>query len=538
MKKIFFLPLILFAFVFASAQSFDEANEKLYYERYHSAETIFHKMLKQDPANARAWYGLTRSYVEQDDLSMAADSLMVAPVTIHSDPYYKVARGMILLQQNKSTEANALFNDALEQTKYKDESVLAAVASAHIQARNGNGNYAVELLNKAIKRAKNDPALYVLLGNAYRKLVNGTESYKAYTKAIEKNKNYAAAYHRIGEIFKTQNNPAIYLDYFKKAINADTAYGPALYSLYLYEFYHNPAQASNYYQRYLANTDVSIQNEYDMADLLFLNKQFTTTIQKAEKIVQIEGDKAHPRLYKMIGYSYAENKDTTNAIEYMERYFEIAHDTMKIARDYVTLGEFYAAGENDSLASIFLAKAVTLEKDTTALYKYYKKLSQLAAAKKDYPAQAKWLEAYYTGNENATNVDLFNWAIAHYRSDNFVMADSVFGIYIQKYPEQSFGYYWQAKSKALRDPEMKEGLAVPAYQKLIEVLGQDTTDVNYTKWMIEAYGYLAAYEANTNNDYATAVEYFEKVLEFDPVNEDAKKYIGILEKGLADKASN
>ena len=108
----------------------------------------------------------------------------------------------------------------------------------------------------------------------------------------------------------------------------------------------------------------------------------------------------------------------------------------------------------------------------------------------------------------------------------------MFGLYAQKYPEQSFGYYWQAKSKALLDSGMKEGLAVPAYQKLISVLGKDTTDANYKKWTVEAYGYLATYEANKEKDYPEAVGYFEKMLEVDPTNEDAKKYIAILEKRI------
>jgi lipoprotein NlpI len=48
--------------------------------------------------------------------------------------------------------------------------------------------------------------------------------------------------------------------------------------------------------------------------------------------------------------------------------------------------------------------------------------------------------------------------------------------------------------------------------------------------MVEAYGYLAAYEVNHEKDYAQAVDLFEKVLEVDPENASAKKYITILEK--------
>ncbi|MGZ3881983.1 MAG: hypothetical protein ACXVBF_11620, partial [Flavisolibacter sp.] len=87
------------------------------------------------------------------------------------------------------------------------------------------------------------------------------------------------------------------------------------------------------------------------------------------------------------------------------------------------------------------------------------------------------------------------------------------------------------------DKDMSKGLAVPAYQKLIEVLEKNPNDANYKKWIVEAYAYLAAYETNTQKNYAEAVNYFEKVLQVDPGNTDAKKYIDILEKNLDNKGS-
>jgi tetratricopeptide (TPR) repeat protein len=191
-------------------------------------------------------------------------------------------------------------------------------------------------------------------------------------------------------------------------------------------------------------------------------------------------------------------------------------------------------GKEDSVLA-FYEKAAAMEKDSTALFGYYKNLSNLAKSKKDYASQAQWLGKYYDGNDKASNVDLFNWGLANYLSENYAMADSVFGLYVKKYPEQSFGYYWQAKANASLDKEMVNGTAIPYYKKLVEVMQADTANANYKKWMVEAYAYLAAYEANTEKDYAEAVGYFEKVLEVDPENGDAKKYISLLE---ADKTTS
>jgi tetratricopeptide (TPR) repeat protein len=233
-----------------------------------------------------------------------------------------------------------------------------------------------------------------------------------------------------------------------------------------------------------------------------------------------------------------ELKDSAKAINYMQQYFDKGEDSNFIAKDFETMALLFSnvKGKQDS-ALVFYEKAASIQKDSSALFGYYKNLSNLAKAKKDYASQAKWLDKYYNGNDKATNVDLFNWGLANYLAEDFAMADSVFGMYVAKYPEQSFGYYWQARSNAALDKDMEQGTAIPFYKNLITALEKDTANTNYKKWMVEAYAYLAAYEANTEKDYTEAVGYFEKVLEVDPENSEAKKYIAILEKNSESEGS-
>lgn len=537
MKKISILSIAILGAFALQAQTVEQGAQQIYYERLQSAENIFNQLVKQDPNNSTAWYYLEKDYLLEDKLDKATESIQSAPETIKSQPWYKVAYGTVLLQQGKKDEAANYFNDALKETKEKDAGILAAVADAHVNAKAGDANYAIDLLDKAIKRDKKNPSLYVLQGDAYMKLSNGSEAFKAYQEATKVDDKYAQAYHKLGEIFVSQKNPETYVDYFQKAIAADPNYAPSLYRLYVHEFNRNPAKAMEYYNQYLAKSDHSIENEYDLADLFFINKQFDKAIQKADAVVKAEGEKVQPRLYKLISYSYAEQKDSTKAYDYIQKYFEKEVDSNMVAKDYLLRGDLYAAlNDNDSLAFVYYDKAVSLEKNTAELENYYKKFAELAAANKNFSQQAKWLGKYFTSTDKGTNIDLFNWGLAHYRAEEFVAADSVFGIYVAKYPEQSFGYYWQAKAKALQDKDMSQGLAIPAYLKLVEVLEKNPTDPNYKKWMVESFAYLAAYETNTEKDYAEAVNYFEKVLKVDPENTDAKKYIDLLAKNI-DKGS-
>src|SRR6218665_3337140 len=171
---------LIFSFVnvsFAlSAQSIADGKSYLENERYASAESAFHAVFNQEPANE------------------AADTLALAPPSVHEDPYYLVAYGGLLLNTDKADSANHYFEQAISLTKSKDAGILAAVAEAHIESAKGNPDYALQVLEKALKRDKKNAGLLVLQGNAYRRLHKGSEAYQAYQEAIGLDKNSPNVY--------------------------------------------------------------------------------------------------------------------------------------------------------------------------------------------------------------------------------------------------------------------------------------------------------------------------------------------------------
>lgn len=538
MKKVFLLVILVSEYFYLSAQSENAGREHYYYQRYSSAEAFFHNAIKQEPGSADAWLWLIKSYVISSQTKNAIDTLHWAPVTIHEEPHYLVAKGTVLLAANKTDSAGIYFTRAIDITKGKNAEILGLVADAHIGAANGDMNYAIEQINKALKRDKNSALLYTKLGNAYLKMHNATEAYKAYSAAIEKDRNHAEAYYQLGYIFLTQKNTELYVDFFNKAINADKNYAPAYFELYEHYLYKDPAKAKEFFDRYTALSDKSLKQEYAYTDLLYLTKDYQNAITHAKALITRENPQ--PRIFKLVAYSYTELKDSAMALSYMKQYFDTHADSLFIAKDYETMAELYdALNQNDSTMTYY-DKAIGATKDSSRLYYYYEKLALLAKAKQDYAAQAKWLGRFYTGNAKASNVDLFNWGIAAYRAADYLQSDTVFKIYKEKYPEQKFGYYWLARSNAAIDTAMTEGRAVPHYQKLIEVIGTDSLaslTATDKKWLTESYSYLAAYETNTEKDYKEAIDYFSRVLEIDPANDNAKKYITILEDNLKKEES-
>ncbi len=533
MKKIFFVPLF-FSFFSALAQEISQAENLLYYKKFESAEDLLRQILKAEPENDQAWYLLSEAQHNLSDKPGLETELQSVPETVKDEPYYLVANGKILLDQSNVPEADKYFEQALEKTKYKNPEILLAVAKAIVESEKGDANHAIDLLNKAIKRNKYSAELYTELGKAYRKLNNGTEAFKAFRQAIEADKNFAEAYYLTGMIFRSQKNPELYLEYFRKAITADPKYAPAYYQLYHHYYFRIVDTAKGYLEKYIALSDHKIENDYDYADILYLTKNYAQAIELAKKIIEMDKENMPARIYKLIAYSYQESGEHQKAFDYLQQYFAAAPDTVVIAKDFVFLADLYKERQDIDSAIYFFKSGAALESDTASLIKYYKTIADLAKQQKDYAETAAWLGKFYQTNIKATNVDLFNWGIALYQAHNYEGSDSVFSLYAEKYPEQEHGYYWRARNNAIIDSSMEQSLAIPYYLKVIEIGQLDSTG-NSKKHLIEAYGYLAGYEANKNKDYAKAIEYFETVLQLDPENKQAQKYVQILRQAMDKK---
>jgi len=529
-KKLTFAICLLLVMGGLRSQSTVEACRLLYYQRYEGAAHLLQSIIKADPNNAEAWWLLTRTYLHDGKTAIIRDSLRLLPAGNANAPLILCAYGQTLLQDHKKDSALLCFNKALEETKQKDPKVLLAIAIAQQDAPEGDANYAIDLLNRAIKKDKRNPELYVAMGNAYRKLANGTESYKAYQEALNQDNRYAEAAYRLGKIFVSQGNDALYVKYFTDAVTADSLYAPAWYELYYHYYFKDVNKAMDCLRHYIAASDRSSANDYLLTDLFYASRKYQDAIRHAQQILGQQGQQTEPRLFKLIAYSYKELDDSARALEYMRAYFGRQQDTGFVVKDYETMGDIYDKMQQPDSAATYYVRAAAMEKDTTKSIAYDKKLAELYKKLKDYPNQAIWLGKYYQHSLQSTNLDLFNWGLANYMAKNYPTADSVFGLYETKYPDQDFGYYWRARSDAAIDTGMTMGIAIPHYLKLIDIAVKDTTSKTNRKHLVESYGYIAAYKANAEKDYTGAIDYFEKLLSLEPGNTDAQRYISILKK--------
>jgi tetratricopeptide (TPR) repeat protein len=510
---------------------YEEIWQLLHHKRYVSAEKKVSELLRTEPANSAHWYWQSHVLLMKKDTAGLMKLGEQLPATIADDAWTDIVRGSIALASDNATEARSLFDKAADRGR-KNADILAAVAAANIYSRGGDKGYAIELLNKAIKRNKKDPELHKMLGDAYFRMSNGSDAYAAYNNALKLNTAFAPALYEIGKIFLTQHNTDVYLDYFNRAVAADAGHAPALYELYSHYRQHELERSLDFFKRYYAATDVAPADDYHYANMLYLTRHYDEAEQKIQQA--LPSSPIENEFRKLLAFVYREANKPDSAIVHMKLYLADTADTDATPEDYAFMASVFEKvdGQRDS-AAVYYLKALAVQTDTTVFASYYKKLADFAKARKDYASQAHYLEQYHHYEPNAGNVDLFNWGIALYQTSQYAASDSVFGIYATKYPDQVYGHYWRARSNAAIDTAMTQGLALPYYEALIKVAEKDTTVQLNKKYLGEAYGYLATYAANQKDDYAGAIEYFEKLLEVDPGNEDAQKYIEILERRTA-----
>jgi hypothetical protein len=440
-----------------------------------------------------------------------------------------------MINGNKA-EAQTKSDELIKETKGKNAEVLKALARAQTDAKQGEGNYdyALELLDKAQKRSKKDPGIPMLMGDAWRRKGDGGKAVSSYQAAIALDPNYARANYAIGRIYLTQGNQSVYVKHFTDAINQDANFAPAYYELYYHYYFRDVNEAKNYLEKYIAHTDKTIDNDYMLVDLLYVSQKNKEAIEMANGLLQKQGDSAKARLYKLIAYSYAAMGDSANALKHINTYFSKEKPGNYVAKDYALKADLIN-NNNDSatrMESIALMEKA-IELDTLADNKagYMKQVADMYKLQGNRSQEANWLGKVFTTKKDPSNLDIYYWGLAHYAAKEYPQADSVFGIYTEKYPDHIHGYLWRAKSSAIIDSTMENGLALPYYSKVIEIADDDAA--TNKSLLIQAYGYLGAYQANVKKDFPVALENFEKILQLDPGNADAARYTGILKKWIA-----
>ena len=516
------------------AQSVDQGKKFLYYERYKSAQETLEKVVSANPNNIEAVYWLGQTLLEQKD-SIGAKNLYQKLLQQNGNaPLVMAGIGEVELMEGKVNDARQRFETAITLTKGKDIDVLNAVARANVHARPGDANYAIEKLNQATQvKGFKDPETYMVMGDAYRKLVDGGNAVTSYNKAFQLDPKLAEAKFKIGRVYATQGNAEAFLPMYEEATQIDPAYTPAYYDLFYYWYSRDVNKAAVYLDKYAANADQGPNMEYLKTDFAYSKgDDFPGAIAKAKQLIQQYGDKVNPRMYRLIAYASDKIKDYPAAKDAMNTFLAKAAPEEILPGDYTLLANVAAqVPGNEQEAFANYEKAIAKDTLVENKVKLINEAAALAKKLNDRKQEAKWLGIAVGLKESPSQTDLYNWGTAWYQAGEYKTADSIFcGIYQSKFPDQIYGYLWCARSKRAQDDTANfQGVATDAFKLLAEKATQ-LDSVKYKAQIIESYFYLITVSNDVKKDKAAALDYTNKILALDPTNATALRIKEILEK--------
>lgn len=532
MKKIktgiIFLALMFFA-NFLFAQSIEDGKSFMYYERYKSAKDVFQKILASNPANEEAAYWLGQAYIAPDDRTAKdladAKALYQSKLTANpNSPLLIAGMGHIELIEGKKQDARNRFETAISLSQGKSIPVLNAVgfANGSPDSKNGDAAYAVEKLKQATQVKKfNDPDVYANLGDAYRKFADGGNAILSYEAALALNPKYARAPFRIGKVYQTQGpaQEAIYMKYFNDAIALDPKYAPVYYNLFNYYYENNVSRAAEYLDKWLANSDDDPKACFYRASLKYAQGLFNEAIAKADECIATEGASPYPNIYGLKAYSYNRLKDSVNAKAMFEEYFKRQAPDKIGGGDYSTYATLLLKFPgNEARAGELIDKAVQLDSIVNNKVTFLKSIALVYDNQKNYLQAAGWYNKVLDVKKDYGKVDLYNAGYGFFRGNAFDSSIIVFNKYIDKYPDDIFGYYMVGKAFAGKDSTGALGLAVPSYMKAVQI-GEAAADKEKVKnQLIGAYKYFIEYYYNVKKRQDSALVYVDKAIALDPTD--------------------
>ncbi|RFM29621.1 tetratricopeptide repeat protein [Deminuibacter soli] len=535
------LTLLALAFTsaIAFAQSVDDGIKFLYYEKNKSAKEVLQKLVNDKPKDAYAIYWLGQAFIQDKDYNAAKALYQKALTDGVNDPWIWVGSGEVeLLTGGDINSAKQKFEQAITATtatkgKTKgqpDPAILNAIGRANAagSGKQGDPAYGIEKLKKAAELDPKNPDIFINMGILYLKQggEKGGDAVEAYREATVRDPKYAKAYYRTGLIYQSQNNKEAMDKWFGDAVTADATYAPVYLAYFNYYSDKDVNAAKEFLDKYIANADKDCATDFYMADYLFRAGKYQESINKAKEM-EAGACKDYKPISLVYAMDYGRVGDTAQAKTYWDKYLT-SEDSAKIPLDaYKGAGNFlkHVKGSEQN-AITYLLKAQALDTVKANQMSYYDSIASAYKAMNMPAERYDYLKKSAAINPKMSNADIFNLGTAAMDAKDYTVADSMFAIYREKYPDQALGYSLAVKSAQAADTTGAK--AVGPINDYITFLSKDTVK---NKQIIGYYhAILGGYYANTAKDVDQAIAEFEKAVAMDPTNTQYPAYLAQLQK--------
>ncbi|MBA3970545.1 MAG: tetratricopeptide repeat protein [Bacteroidetes bacterium] len=500
-------------------QTLNDAIKLTTNEQFESADAAFKTLILSQPNNGEYYFYSGENYFKNDNLEMANTMYQKGADVNATNALPYVGLGKVQWYKNQSAEAKANFFKATTLAAGKNATVLMKIAEVYISAPTKNLPDAFTLLAQATKLEPKNPEGFILTGDAFLEQNNGTKAVENYEKAGALDPKSPRALLKQGQVWNRAKNYNLAIDTYKKAKNIDSTFAPAFREAAdIYIKANRFGEAVYNMKKYLAlNNDCSAKSKYSgVLNQARMYKESVEAGKEALKCVPV-----NPYTYRYMAYSQFETADYAGGMENINNFFTNAPADKIIPLDYEYRAKLLSKTGKDSLAIADFTKALELQPEKIELKG---DIANAYIKMKKYPeAIASYKEKIEKGKPNAN--DYFGIGRAYYYSKDFINADSSFSQIIKSQPELGLGYIWKAKATVQQEVVMKSENwnAKSLYEQYISKIKPEEVEKS-KKELVEAYTYLGAYYAKKNDCTNTKLN-FQKVLELDPANAQAKKVV-------------
>jgi tetratricopeptide (TPR) repeat protein len=533
--KLFIVALLaVFGAKLASAQKEADGFASLSLKEYPKAKKVFSALLKANPENAAALFGLGEYYYYTGKTDSAKTCYQKGLEVSSSYACNYAGLGKLALVSSPA-EAETYFKDAIKKSK-KEANAVVVIAKAYFEQTPPKLDDAKRYIDQAISIDSKNASAYFLNGLIQVAKNNTSDASLQFERTIYFDPNNLEAYLYQSTIMAQARNFDQAVEYINKALAINPQYWPA-YKKLGELYYDNQKYAESvtnfatYFKNVPADKDVT-----HYAYSLFFNKQYQQAREIIDKLV--EQNPNDYVLLRLMGYISFESKDLINGKTYMDKFFTLIPQDKILSDDYYYYGKMLSAVGNDSLAvdnfKLSLKKDPTQFQILDDLAKSYNKMKQFEQSlqysceylkKKPSPVTADYFLLGKTYYSTANNLDVKTDSLKQLKYYN--SADSLFNLVSTYSPNSYLGSFWRARVNSVIDKETTLGLAKPFYEKALESLIKDP--VKYKKEISEIYAYLGFYYYQ-KDDKPNSLDYWKKLLEIDPENLKAQEAIKSLEK--------
>jgi len=502
-------------------------------ELFDDANIAYKNLIKTQPKNGDYYYYLGENFLNSyfsDTVAVSLremeDSAFIffkkGSQMASLNPLNFVGLGKIALLKGDVTGAKTQFDMALSKLPSKTNKdsdipkegqalTKAKIAEAWISCQKKDLPQAHILLKEAVILDPKNPAIFLILGDAFLEDNDGSNSIMNFKKAQELDPKSPLAKMKIGNIYVRGRNPNAAIPFFEEAVQIDSNFAPVYRELgELYYKVGKYEKAVSNYEKYLKlspNTSAKVR----FAIFKFLIKDYAGSLAIIDEVMKV--DTTFTILYRISGYNYFETGKYNEALTSIKKYFSKAKPEKIRSNDYAYYGRTLVKLNQCSEGVEKLLMAYQLDSANCDVLSdigdaYDRCLKQTDVAVKYYQMKSQ--------SECAKDIDLYYTGKCYYKLLQFGKADTMLTSFITKQPNSMQGLILRARTRSGIDSTMATGLALPDYQSVIDKGRTDS--VKYSKELIESYDYYASYNTLVAKDMKVAKSYWKLILLIDPKN--------------------